>query len=110
MFLVRLLSAIATPTGQPFDCAPIHMWDGDGPVGCEEGPRIRLAGKAARELDGSCSQSHLCPAADPIAARDALVTLLGCATGVGPHGHILIEGPMMRCVFTDSAGYKRTDA
>ena len=110
MILLLLMSTIATPTGQTFDCTPTHVWDGDGPVWCAEGPRIRLAGIAARELDGSCSPGHPCPAADAITARDALVTLVGRPIGVGRHGHVLVEGPTMRCVSTGSAGGNRTGA
>ena len=57
------------------------MWDGDGPIWCAEGPRIRLAGVAARELDGSCRPSHPCPGPSGVAARNTLVGLLG-----GPRG------------------------
>ena len=85
------------PRGQNFTCTPTHVWDGDGPIWCREGPRLRLAGIAARELDGSCSAGHPCPTVSGIAARDALVDLLGSSTGVGRHGHILINGPMLQC-------------
>lgn len=53
------------------------MWDGEGPIRCAKGPRIRLAGIAARELDGSCSAGHPCPTADAMEAREALVELIG---------------------------------
>ncbi|GGB55743.1 hypothetical protein GCM10010833_08070 [Blastomonas aquatica] len=43
------------PSGQSFVCTPTVVWDGDGPIWCAEGPRIRLSGIAAREMDGSCS-------------------------------------------------------
>lgn len=108
--LLLVLQAAAVPAGEAFVCTPTHVWDGDGPVWCAEGPRLRLAGIAARELDGSCSPGHPCPATDPVAARDALVNLLGERTGVGPHGHVLVEGPAMRCVSTGSAGGNRTGA
>ena len=49
-----LLAALAiVPAGQTFDCTPVRIWDGDGPIWCDEGPRIRLSGIAAREIDGS---------------------------------------------------------
>ena len=35
------------PSGQTFECTLTHVWDGDGPIWCEEGPRLRLAGIAA---------------------------------------------------------------
>lgn len=98
------------PSGQTFMCTPTHVWDGDGPVWCKEGPRVRLAGIAARELDGSCSPGHPCPAASGIEARDALVTLLGKPTGVGQHGHILVTGPALTCRSDGSAGGNRTAA
>lgn len=108
--LLLLLSLIAVPSGEPFACTPTHVWDGDGPVWCEEGPRIRLSGIAAREMDGSCSPGHPCPSASATEARDALVRLLGIQTGKGMHGHVLVEGPTMRCVSTGSAGGDRTGA
>ena len=40
-----------------FVCDPISVWDGDGPVHCRSGEKIRIAGIAARELDGSCDIS-----------------------------------------------------
>ena len=108
--MLFLLSLIAVPSGQSFECTPTHVWDGDGPVWCEEGPRIRLSGIAAREMDGSCSLGHPCPSASATEARDALVHFLGSPTGRGQHGHVLVEGPTMRCVSTGSAGGERTGA
>lgn len=98
------------PAGQSFTCTPTHVWDGDGPIWCKEGPRIRLAGIAARELDESCKSNHPCPEAGGKAARDALVRLLGTRTGEGKHRHILVEGPAMRCRSDGSAGGNRTAA
>lgn len=98
------------PKGQSFTCTPTHVWDGDGPIWCKEGARIRLAGIAARELDGTCSTGHPCPKANAIIARDALADLVGVSTGVGRHGHILVVGPVMQCKSDGSAGHKRTAA
>ena len=96
------------PRGQNFTCTPTHVWDGDGPVWCSEGPRLRLAGIAARELDSSCSAGHPCPNASGIASRDALVDLLGTPTGVSRYGHILVDGLPLQCRSDGSAGGKRT--
>jgi len=96
------------PSGQVFDCTPTHVWDGDGPVWCKEGPRMRLAGIAARELDGTCSSGHPCPRASGELARQALVSLLGSPIGIGRHGHILVSGPTLRCRSDGSAGGSRT--
>ena len=81
--------------GETFRCTPSHVWDGDGPIWCEEGPRLRLAGIAARELDGTCSPGHPCPSASAENARDALVAFLGVRTGVSRHGHIMLTGPTL---------------
>lgn len=108
MFSLFLLAAV--PAGETFACTPVAVWDGDGPIWCEEGPRIRLAGIAAREIDGSCSAGHPCPDASAIAARDALVRLVGEPTGIGPHGHVTVRGPTMRCVSDGSGGGNRTAA
>lgn len=108
--LLAIAAASAMTPGEVFRCTPEAVWDGDGPVWCKEGPRIRLAGIAAREMDGSCSPGHPCPALDALQARDALVLLLGSRTGVGPHGHILVSGPTLTCVSTGPAGGNRTGA
>lgn len=98
------------PSGEVFVCTPTHVWDGDGPIWCKEGPRIRLAGIAAREIDGSCKQHHPCPRTSGTDARDRLVDLIGTPRGVGKHGHVLVVGPAMQCLSNGSAGGKRTAA
>ena len=64
---------LALASAATFVCTPIAVWDGDGPIWCKEGPKIRIAGIAAREMDGTCSRRHPCPASSAAAARDALV-------------------------------------
>ena len=59
-----------------FICTPVKLWEGDGPIHCAEGPKVRLAGIAAREIDGTCREGHPCPAADGVAARNYLAGLL----------------------------------
>lgn len=108
MLSLFLLAVI--PAGETFACTPVAVWDGDGPIWCEEGPRIRLSGIAAREIDGSCSAGHPCPNASAINARDALVRLVGEPTGIGPHGHVIVRGPTMRCLSDGSGGGNRTAA
>lgn len=111
MFIALILSNLSVvPAGESFVCTPTHVWDGDGPIWCEEGPRIRLSGIAARELDGSCSDGHPCPSKSGIEARDALVRLIGEPFGVGQHGHILVRGPAMNCRSDGSGGGNRTAA
>lgn len=104
MIFLATISAAAT-----FACTPVAVWDGDS-LWCQEGPRIRLSGIAARETDGSCKPGHPCPAVDPNVSRDALVALVGKPTGVGPRGHVLVTGPTMTCRSVGSAGGKRTAA
>lgn len=96
--------------GQVFDCTPTHVWDGDGPIWCTEGPRLRLAGVAAREIDESCSPGHPCPQATGREARTALVALLGLPIGTGRYGHILVNGPTLTCRSDGPAGGNRTAA
>ena len=81
-----------------FYCTPIAVWDGDGPIWCDEGPKIRLAGIAARELDNTCSAGHPCPGSSGLEARDALVHLLGGSIGTRPRGHIRVAYPTIQCV------------
>jgi len=110
LFTLALSAVAIVPSGTSFDCTPTAVWDGDGPVWCAEGPRIRLAGIAAREMDGSCAAGHPCPDTDPVAARDHLASLVGTPRGVNATGHILVAGPTMRCVSRGGAGGTRTAA
>lgn len=96
--------------GQTFTCTPTRVWDGDGPIWCAEGPKIRLSGIAAREADGSCRSGHPCPHASADAARDALVRLIGRPTGRSREGHILLKGRPLSCVSAGSGRGDRTAA
>lgn len=93
MILALLITATVVPSGQSFHCTPIAVWDGDGPIWCEEGPHIRLSGIAAREMDGACKPGHPCPNVDARAARDYLARLVGTPTGTLRTGHIKVAGP-----------------
>ena len=110
MIFALALAAQVIPAGQSFDCTPTAVWDGDGPVWCSEGPRVRLAGIAAREIDGSCSPGHPCPGATAAAARDRLAKLVGEHRGTNRTGHILVQGPTMACMSRGGAGGDRTAA
>lgn len=110
MTLILLLLAQVIPTGQSFACTPTRVWDGDGPVWCAEGPRLRIAGIAAREMDGTCRANHPCPSASATQARDALVRIVGTPRGMARQGHVLVEGPRMTCRSAGSAGGDRTAA
>jgi len=101
---------VIVPAGETFTCTPTRVWDGDGPVWCAEGPRLRLAGVAAREMDGTCRDNQPCPTASAQAARDALVALLGVSAGRSADGHILIHGAPLTCQSDGSAGGTRTAA
>jgi endonuclease YncB( thermonuclease family) len=106
-----LLTAVATiASGHAFPCTPTRVWDGDGPIWCQEGPKVRLAGIAAREIDESCKQGHPCPEASGRAARDRLVAFLGGAKGKTATGHILVSAPTMSCLSNGSARGQRTGA
>ena len=63
---------IEAPVGTLFACSVIKVHDGDGPVWCSEGERVRLAGIAARELDESCRANQPCPLASGASAQLAL--------------------------------------
>lgn len=110
MSILLLLAAAIVPAGQSFECTPIRVWDGDGPIWCAEGPHVRLSGIAAREMDGTCNSNQPCPAASAIDARDGLVKVIGKAVGTSSEGHVLVQGPRMRCVSVGGAGGSRTAA
>ena len=110
MIAILLLAAAVIPAGQSFQCTPTRVWDGDGPIWCAEGPRIRLSGVAAREMDGTCKGNHPCPDSDAVTARNALVRLIGKPTGQSREGHVLVRGSTMTCRSDGSAGSGRTAA
>lgn len=111
LFVVALQAkAPVVASGATFTCTPVAVWDGDGPVWCAEGPRIRLAGIATREIDGGCRPSHPCPATSGVEARDYLVRLLGGSKGKLSTGHIKLQAPAMTCRSTGGAGGSRTAA
>nr|WP_140231021.1 hypothetical protein [Sphingomonas japonica] len=103
-----LLQVVAA--GQVFACTPTRVWDGDGPIWCAEGPRIRLAGIAAREIDDTCRRNQPCPGIAAADSRDGLVRLVGTDIGRSQQGHVLVRGAAMSCRSTGSAGGKRTGA
>jgi endonuclease YncB( thermonuclease family) len=111
--LLSLLIASAAPVipaGRTFTCTPVRVWDGDGPVWCKEGSRIRLSGIAAREKDGTCRSNQPCPRATAEEALTALVTLLGRETGRSRDGHVLVAGPRLTCRSLGNGKGKRTAA
>ena len=108
MIALALAAAAAVPAGVAFACTPIRVWDGDGPIWCAEGPRVRLAGIYARELDGTCRRGHPCPAASGINARDKLVELLGGSRGRAKAGHVLVAGLSLCCRSQGLDRYGRT--
>lgn len=58
----------------------------------------------------TCRPNHPCPRASGVAARDHLVSLIGRRKGVASTGHILVQGPPLRCRSERSAGGSRTAA
>ena len=98
------VEAQVIPAGTRFQCTPTAVWDGDGPIWCREGPKLRIAGVAAREIDGTCKANQPCPPVSGIDARDRLVRLFGGARGRRPEGHI--RGPS--CVASLQSARGRT--
>lgn len=108
--MLLFLAGSIVASGTTFQCTPTAVWDGDGPVWCAEGPRIRIAGVAAREIDESCKPSQPCPAVSGVDARDRLVRLFGGARGKLATGHIVVRAATLTCVSEGSAGGTRTAA
>jgi endonuclease YncB( thermonuclease family) len=110
--VITILAAVAAvvPAGASFRCTPTRVWDGDGPLWCAEGPRIRLSGIAAREMNGTCRSNQPCPSASAEAARDALVRLIGTPVGKSREGHVLVKGPPLTCRSIGSGKGNRTAA
>ena len=95
---VPAVAASAIESGATFACTAVAVWDGDGPIWCAEGPRIRLAGVAAREIDGSCRAGHPCPVASGLVARNTLVGMLGGPRGTLATGHVRVASVPLTCV------------
>lgn len=110
MWAPSAMIAQVVPAGQSFACTPTRVWDGDGPIWCSEGPRIRLAGIAAREIDGTCRTNQPCPRATATDARDHLVSLVGRAIGRSAEGHILVRGARLTCLSDGDGSGSRTAA
>ena len=107
MFLIAMSTVEAGPS---FTCTPTRVWDGDGPIWCAEGPKIRLAAIAAREIDETCKPAHPCPSASGGSARAALVRLIGKPRGRSREGHLLVEARPLACVSRGSGKGERTAA
>ena len=105
-----LFASQVIAAGLSFVCTPTAVWDGDGPIWCAEGPTIRIAGVAAREIDGTCRVNQPCPPVGGVDARDRLVRLLGGSRGTRLEGHILVHSATMTCLSDGSAGGSRTAA
>jgi len=105
-----LLAAQVIAAGTTFSCTPTAVWDGDGPIWCAEGPKLRVAGVAAREIDESCRRNQPCPSVSGLAARDRLVRLLGGPKGSMPTGHVRVYAATMVCLSEGGAGGDRTAA
>jgi endonuclease YncB( thermonuclease family) len=103
---------VVIPAGERFSCTPIKIWDADGPVWCAEGPKLRLHGIAAREMDGSCRPGHPCPDMGAEQARLVLATLLTKGSvKIDQTGHLVLTGaPKLACVSYGDAKGRRTDA
>ena len=61
--------------GERFACSVTRVYDGDGPIHCAEGPKVRLHGIAAREMNGECRPGHPCPRASAQEAKMALTRM-----------------------------------
>lgn len=110
--MIFVATVMIVPESEPFTCTPVQIWDADGPIWCAEGPRVRLHGVAAREMDGTCREGQPCPDMQPIPARDALIGLLGAATvEATTTGHIRVSAaPPLACRSFGGAGGRRTAA
>ena len=107
--MISILTAVIA-SGVSFICTPTAVYDGDGPIWCAEGPKIRLAGIAAREMDGTCRSNQPCPKADASEARNHLAALVGKTTGRRPEGHILVKGAPLSCTSEGNGRGSRTAA
>ena len=62
-------------------CLAIALHDVDGPIRCQSGETIRLAGIGATELDGSTRPGQPSIAGDPFAQRREMAVAIGGGVG-----------------------------
>ena len=82
---------VTTPEPIRFTCDAVLVWDGDGPITCADGRKVRLAGISTREQDGSCRKGHPCTKVSGIAARGRLARLMGGSLGSTSDGHVRVN-------------------
>lgn len=95
-----------------FVCLAIALHDVDGPILCQDGPKIRLAGIGATELDGSCRSNQPCVVGNPFDQRLRMAT---AAIGASiaredrrPNGHVWFARPIaLRCESDGTMSYRR---
>lgn len=105
-------SAANPDTGEAFTCTVTGVHDGDGPIYCAEGPKVRLSAIAARELDETCEPGHPCPSASGAAARAELTRLasgqaLSCEATGKSYGRVTAwcwrrDGTQLNCAMLES--------
>jgi endonuclease YncB( thermonuclease family) len=85
---------VSAPSG--VICTPVAVQAATGPILCAEGRRITLAGIAARSVDDACS-ADTCNNVSGIAARAALVQLVGEPNGSWSPGRVKVNGAPLVC-------------
>ncbi len=104
-----MLAAIIAQ-GATFACTPSRVWDGDGPIWSVEGPKIRLAGIAAREIDETCRRGTPAPSAAAWMLATISSDCWAAPRGTARTGHVLVRGPALRCQSERSGKGERTAA
>jgi len=94
-------------------CLAIALHDVDGPIRCQSGERIRLAGVGATELDGSQRPGQPGVAGDPFAQRRAMAVALGGGIGADnrrPDGYLTFARPVRLSCEAVGTSWNRTVA
>ena len=110
MFSLFLLASVV-PTGQSFTCTPVAVWDGDGP----DLVRGRSAcspfrGRRTRNEWQLQSRASLSGRRSGRGCAIISSACSGTPQGRNRTGHILVRGPVMRCLSRGGAGGTRTAA
>lgn len=98
-----------------FVCLAVALHDVDGPILCQDGPKIRLAGIGATELDGSCRPNQPCVPGDPFDQRRRMATAaIGASIAREDRrlqGHVWFARPVaLRCESDGTMSYQRVVA
>ncbi|MDP5279935.1 hypothetical protein Q9Q95_13450 [Sphingomonas sp. DG1-23] len=79
--MLALMAALSLAPSQPFTCTVTRVHDGDGPIWCAEGPKVRIAGVQAPDFESAepCRQKSAGYVCNDVRARASQRVVSGLA-------------------------------